>query len=164
MINLLLVDAQLILSGLEALFQQETDIQVVGTAENSQEAIAQAETLQPDILLIEAQIPAVNGRTTIQSICERFPNIKVLVLSQCDCWITESLQAGVKGYLLKDMSADELSMIIRLVHRGHTFLAPSLLSKILPDIAASDNIKQTQLLLSNLTPRQQEIFNLIRAC
>jgi DNA-binding NarL/FixJ family response regulator len=161
MIHLLLVDTQLILSGLKILFNQETDMQVVGTAANSEEAIAQAATLQPDILLIEAQMPTVNGKTVIQSIHERFPDIKVLVLSQCDCWTTESLQAGAKGYLLKDMSAEELPIIIRLVHRGHTFLAPNLLGKVLSEISTSDKLKQAQLLFNQLSPRQREIFNLM---
>jgi len=162
MIRLLLLDAQLNLSGLTALLDQEADMQVVGTADNRKEAIAQAEALRPDILLLEAQMPTVKEKIAVQSICEQLPDIKVLILSECADQMVEAIRAGVRGYLLKDMSAEALPMIIRLVHQGHTFLAPTLLEKLLPEILVSDRLKQAYPLLNELTSRQREVFDLIR--
>lgn len=134
MIRVLLVDDQnLIREGLKALLEQEQDLQVVGDADNEQSAIQQVETLQPDVVLIDPSISQMNGISATQTICERFPETQVLVLTTLDDEesITNALKVGAKGYLLKNLSPDELVGAVRNVHKGYTQLSPGILPKIL---------------------------------
>jgi DNA-binding NarL/FixJ family response regulator len=129
MIRLLLVDDQsLICQGLAAVFNQEDDLEVVGSAENGQMAIAQVKSLQPDVVLMDIRMPVMTGIEATRLIAEQFPDVKVLVLSTFDDDrdIAQSVRAGAKGYLLKDMPAPELVGAIRLVHRGYSQMAPGL--------------------------------------
>ncbi|MBV9386407.1 MAG: response regulator [Chroococcidiopsidaceae cyanobacterium CP_BM_ER_R8_30] len=134
MIRLLLVDDQpLVWQGLKAMLAQQSDLQVVGTAGNGEAAIQQVEALQPDVVLMDLRMPVMNGKDATRAIAQRFPNVKVLVLSTYDDdrEIAESMRAGAKGYLLKDMPSEELAQAIRLVYRGHTHLGPGLLEKLI---------------------------------
>lgn len=166
MIRLLLVDTRsLILDGIKTILNQEPDLQVVGTANHIGDAIAQAKILQPDIVVIEAQLLADDGRTGTKVICEQFPTIKVLVLSTCadNHCVAASLQAGAKGYLLKDMVSEELIIAIRCIQRGHALFAPGLLEKALSSLmsSSSNRAQQIQFVCSELTLRQREIFHLV---
>jgi DNA-binding NarL/FixJ family response regulator len=122
MIRLLLVDDQeLIAQGLKAMLNLESDLEVVGVANNGKTAIEQVEILKPDVVLIDIRMPVMDGREATRIICQRFPDSKVLVLSTFaeDEYIAQSIQAGAKGYLLKDMPCEELAQAIRLVYRGY---------------------------------------------
>jgi len=123
MIRLLLVDDQsLICEGLKAMLTLEPDLQVVGTADNGQAAIEQVTALQPDVVLMDVRMPVMDGREATRMIAAQFPDIKVLVLSTFDDdqYIAQSMRAGAKGYLLKDMPSQELAQAVRLVHQGYT--------------------------------------------
>lgn len=133
MIRILLVDDQkLIRQGLKALLEIDPDLQVVGTASNGQTAIEQLETLHPDIALVDINMPGMDGVTTTQIITQRFTNTKVIVLSGHDDeeYLINALRSGAKGYLLKDMPAEELINGIRSVHQGYVQLGPGLVEKI----------------------------------
>ncbi|MBV8887812.1 MAG: response regulator [Chroococcidiopsidaceae cyanobacterium CP_BM_RX_35] len=141
MIRLLLVDDQpLIWQGIKAMLAQELDLQVVGTADNGEAAIQQVEALQPDVVLMDLRMPVMNGKDATRAIAQRFPDVKVLVLSTYDDDrdIAESMRAGAKGYLLKDMLSEELAQAIRLVYRGHTHLGPGLLEKLITSVPSSE--------------------------
>jgi DNA-binding NarL/FixJ family response regulator len=134
MIHVLLVDDQnLIREGLKALLEQEPDLEVVGDADTGKSAIQQVETLKPDVVLIDLCVPRIDGIATTQTICERFPETQVLVLTTLDDdeSVANALKVGATGYLLKDVSPDELVGAIRNVHKGYTQLSPGLLPKIL---------------------------------
>jgi HlyD family secretion protein len=134
-IRILVVDDQkMIREGLKALLDSESDLEVVGTAADGQAAIEQAATLRPDIVLIDMEMPGVDGVTTTKTICQNFEGIKVLVLSSYDNneYITQSLDAGAKGYLLKGTPAQELREAIRSIHRGYVHIGPGLFEKIIP--------------------------------
>lgn len=165
MIRLLLVDTQsLILDGIQTILSQEADFQIVGTATHSKAAITQANALQPDIIVIEAQMLDTNEENLLPLICQQFPDIKVLVLSSCDqdCCIAKAIRAGVKGYLLKSMPHEELPIIIRLVQRGYTLLAPNLLEKVHSNFLGTNHFtEQIQLQLQELSSRQRAIFHLV---
>ncbi len=141
MIHILLVDDQtLICQGLKAMLTLEPDLQVVGCADDGQTAIEQVAALQPDVVLMDVRMPVMDGREATRTIAERFPDIKVLVLSTFDDdqYIAQSMRAGAKGYLLKDMPSQELAQAIRLVHQGYTQLGPGLMEKLLTSVADSD--------------------------
>jgi DNA-binding NarL/FixJ family response regulator len=166
MINLLLVDDQnLICQGLAAVLNQEADLQVVGFAENGQAAIAQVQSLQPDVVLMDIRMPVMNGIEATRLIAEQFPDVKVLMLSTFDedRDIAQSVRAGAKGYLLKDMPALELVEAIRLVHRGYSQMAPGLIEKLVTSVTDPDDlVLQTEPeALKQLPPRERDVLRLI---
>ena len=110
MIKLLLADDQfLILEGIKAILEHEPEIQVVGTARDGKTAIAQAKKLRPDILLIDIEMPKMNGITATKYIRKYLPDTKVIVLTSHSSqdYLADALLAGASGYLLKD-SLNEL--------------------------------------------------------
>jgi DNA-binding NarL/FixJ family response regulator len=165
MIRLLLVDDQnLICQGLKAVLNQESDLEVVGTAENGEVALHLVQTLQPDIVLMDIRMPVMNGIEATRLIHERFPEIKVLTLSTFDddLDIAQSMRAGAKGYLLKDMPAPELVEAIRLVDRGYSQMAPGLMEKLIthvPDVVEDAQTKPEAVM--QLPPREQDVLQLI---
>ena len=166
MIRLLLVDDQeLVCQGLQAMLNLESDLEVVGIANNGQIAIQQVEALQPDVVLMDIRMPVMDGREATRIVCQRFPDTKVLVVSTFDedDYIAHSIRAGAKEYLLKDMPVEELAQAIRLVYRGYTQLGPGLMEKMLDGILESDEseTESEQPELAELTPREVEVLNLI---
>ncbi|BAY97858.1 secretion protein HlyD [Tolypothrix tenuis PCC 7101] len=135
MIRVLLVDDQeTIREYLRSLIEKETDLEVVGVAENGKAAILKVANLHPDVVLIDMEMPEMDGINATKIISERFPKTKILVLSGYDKhqYINASLNAGACGYILKDASPEELRDSIRLVEKGYTQLAPGLINKIIP--------------------------------
>lgn len=166
MIRLLLVDDQnLICIGLKAILEVEPDLEVVGIAENGEIAIEQVAALQPDLVLMDIQMPVMDGRVATRTICEQFPDVKVIVFSTFDDdqLLVESLKAGAMGYLLKDTPPRELVQAIRLASYGYTLLGPTLLEKLVTSIPDSERVAalSASLNLSGLTPREQEVLCLI---
>ena len=134
MIRVLLVDDQnLIREGLKALLNQEQDLQVVGDANTQQSAIDQVEALHPDVVLIDPCFAKTEGIAATETICQRFPDTQVLILTDLNDSesVTTALRFGAKGYLLKDLCPDELANAVRSVHKGYTQLSPGILSKLL---------------------------------
>ncbi|NJL20298.1 MAG: response regulator transcription factor [Leptolyngbyaceae cyanobacterium SM1_3_5] len=141
----------------------EPDLSVVGIAENGEVAIAQVASLQPDVVLMDVRMPVMDGRTATKLICEQFPQVKVLVLSTFDDdrYIAESMCAGAKGYLLKDMPSEELAQAIRLVHRGYTQMGPGLMEKLVAKLPAAPLELPKRSIAIALTPREEEVLRLI---
>jgi DNA-binding NarL/FixJ family response regulator len=168
MIQLLLVDDQnLVCQGLKAILSQEEDFQVVGTAENGEAAIELTEALHPDIVLMDVRMPIMNGLDATQIICKKFPDTKVLVFSTFDDdqYIADSMRAGAKGYLIKDMPSEELAQTIRLAHRGYAQMGPGLMEKLVVNMPKHETDLKNQPLtidLSHLTPREYEVMRLLR--
>jgi DNA-binding NarL/FixJ family response regulator len=165
MIRLLLVDDQnLICQGLKAVLNQESDIEVVGMAENGAVALRLAQALQPHIVLMDIRMPVMNGIEATRLLNQQFPAIKILALSTFDddLDIAQSMRAGAKGYLLKDTPATELVEAIRLVDRGYSQMGPGLMEKLItqvPDRVEHDEINST--IVTQLPQREQEVLQLI---
>lgn len=173
MINLLLVDDQsLICQGLKAVLDREDDLQVVGIAENGRVAISILEgfakdrvaALQPDVVLMDIRMPVMTGIEATRLIAERFPTVKVLMLSTFDedRDIAQSMRVGAKGYLLKDMPAPELAEAIRLAHRGYSQMAPGLMERLMnsvPDSHTNTQIAPAELM--QIPPREKDVLRLI---
>lgn len=165
-IRLLLVDDQaLIVHGLKAMLELEPDLQVAGIAQNGKVAIQQVEALQPDLVLMDVQMPVMDGRAATRIICQQFPAVKVLILSTFDDeqYISDTIRAGAKGYLIKDMPADELVQAIRMTHRGYTQMAPGLMAKLMASTAATEvsDLERSPADLEFLTPRERDVLRLI---
>lgn len=163
-IRLLLVDDQILISqGLKSMLDLEPELQVVGIAKNGKVAVQQVAALRPDLVLMDVQMPVMDGREATRLISQQFPDVKVLVLSTFDDdqYIKDSIQAGAKGYLLKDMPSEELIQAIHLTYRGYTQLAPGLMQKLITNSAESHSNPPNLEHLSQLTTREQEVLRLI---
>ncbi|MEM8720184.1 MAG: response regulator transcription factor [Cyanobacteria bacterium P01_G01_bin.39] len=114
-IKILLADDQrLIREGIKAILKQEPEIKVVGTAQDGKSAIAQVKKLQPDIVLIDIEMPKMNGITATKYICQCLPDTKVIVLTshKNDDYLAQAIEAGASGYLLKNSLLHELTQAI----------------------------------------------------
>jgi DNA-binding NarL/FixJ family response regulator len=148
MIRLLLVDDQdLFRQGLATLLSLEADLEIVGQADNGQTAIALAEQQQPDIILMDIEMPICNGIRATQDIHQRFPWIRILVLTTFDRedYIWQSLQAGALGYILKNAPSKQVADAIRSVHRGYSQLGPTIAPKVFAHLATHPPIAPADL-------------------
>jgi DNA-binding NarL/FixJ family response regulator len=164
MIRLLLVEDQTIIrQGLRRLLDSHPDLQVVGEAENGQQAVEQVETLQPDLVLMDVRMPVMDGVTATQLICDRFPKVKVLVLTTFDDeqYIEKVMEFGAIGYLLKDTPSEELADAVRAAHRGYTQLGPGLFKKVFSQRSVKSVNHPHTPEFAELTPREREVLNLI---
>lgn len=137
-IRLLLVDdQQLLRQGLRLLLEMEPGLQVVGEAGDGQEALVAYENLQPDVVLMDIRMPVLDGVAATRQLLQRWPGCKVIILTTFDddTYVFEGLRAGAMGYLLKDVSAQELAQAIRTVHSGGALIEPSITRKVLAEFA-----------------------------
>ncbi len=163
MIRLVLVDDQsLIRRGLKALLKTDPELEVIGEAENGLEALSLVERLCPDVVVMDIRMPVMDGVEGTREICRRFPQAKVLVLTTFNDqeYVTQAIQAGASGYLLKDTPFEELTLAIRLVHKGYTQLGPGLASKALLQPSLPNTLEVSGR-WDELTPRDQDIIGLI---
>ncbi|NEU76935.1 response regulator transcription factor [Hassallia byssoidea VB512170] len=161
MIRVLLVDDQaLFRQGLASLLSLEEDLEIVGQASHGFEAIALTQTLQPDVILMDVRMPICDGVVATGEIHQRFPWIRILVLTTFDEdeYIWKSLQAGALGYLLKSTPSAQLATAIRTLHQGHCQLGPTIAPKVFAQLHPPA-IKQN--LHYHLTERESEVLKLI---
>jgi DNA-binding NarL/FixJ family response regulator len=171
MIRILLVDDQIIIrQGLRSLLESQADFQIVGEAENGKIAIALVEQLydtpeQPDLILMDVRMPVMDGVAAIKKLSEQFSSIPVLVLSTFDDdeYITQAMQFGAKGYLLKDTAIEEIANAIRTAIKGYTQLGPGLFQKFLTTSSQHHYPLSQELAttLHALSPREKEVLSLI---
>src|SRR5216683_5553431 len=124
---LLADDHALIRQGLKALHEKQ-GFQVVGEASDGQETLRSVEKTQPDVAIIDINMPVLNGVDAARQLKKSSPRTKVILLTQHDedQYVTESLRAGVRGYVLKSQAADDLVHAIQEVCRGSVYLSPSI--------------------------------------
>ncbi|MEM6611573.1 MAG: response regulator transcription factor [Cyanobacteria bacterium P01_C01_bin.72] len=131
MIKILLADDQcLMLEGIKAILKHEPEIEIVGTAQDGQSAIAQVIKLRPDLVLIDIEMPRMNGIVATKYICENMPDTRVIVLTshKKQSYLTQALQAGASGYLLKDTLVEDLKQAIHSLGRGYSYIEAKLLT------------------------------------
>lgn len=147
----------------------EPDIDVVGEAENGQEALIAYETLQPDVVLMDIGMPVMNGVEAIKALRQRWPNARVIILTTFDddAYVFEGLRVGAMGYLLKDVSGAELAEAIRTVAGGGALIDPSITRKVVAEFArlapgtASGSSPGSAGLLDPLSDRELDVLRLI---
>lgn len=141
MIRILLVDDQkTVIESLSAWLVPVVNFEVVGAASDGYSAIEKVESLKPNVVLVDMEMPVMGGIETTAAICQKFIGIKVIVLSMHDDhdYITAALQAGATGYLLKNTPKEELIEAITFVNRGYSQFAPGLINKIAGSISSSE--------------------------
>lgn len=146
-------DRQLIRQALQIYLETETDLDIVGFANNGTTAIKVLEELAPDVVILDLEMPGINGLTTLQTIRERFPNIHSLVLSAHDEqeYINRAIAAGAKGYLLKGTPPQEIAYTLRRVNRGYFQLGPGLLEKLIVNLSANPIVNNPNLIRDRIS-------------
>jgi DNA-binding NarL/FixJ family response regulator len=162
MIRVLLVDDQdLFRQGLASLLSLEEDLEVVGQAANGQEAIQGCAAMQPDVILMDVRMPICDGVTATREIHQRYPWIRILVLTTFDEdeYIWQSLQAGASGYLLKSTPSGQVATAIRSLHQGHSQLGPTIAPKVFSQIQPTPT--KRELVKHPLSDRELEVLLLL---
>ncbi len=153
-------DHAIVRRGICALLATEPDIEVVGEAFDGHEALAKAQALRPDVILMDLVMPGMDGLEATQQITASQPGARVLVLTSFsgDDKIFPAIRAGALGYLLKDSGPDELVQAIKQVHQGESSLHPSVARKLLHELSPrTDRDPQSEL----LTDRELQVLRLI---
>jgi DNA-binding NarL/FixJ family response regulator len=161
MIRLLLVDDQdTFRQGLADLLSLEDDLEIVGQARQGRDAVALAEQLQPEVILMDVRMPICDGVVATGEVHQRYPWIKILVLTTFDDddYIWQSLQAGALGYLLKRTPAQQIAAAIRAVYQGHAQLGPTIAPKVFAQLKP---IPQTSMIQDVLSKRELEVLKLV---
>jgi hemolysin D len=139
MIRILIVDDQKsIRERLKFILEPEPDFEIVGMVDNGYDAIEQVKLLEPDVVLMDMEMPDIDGvlATKIIASSELGKKVRVLVLSSHDSneYVARSIHAGAKGYLLKGATSEEIQDAVRFVHRGYTQIAPGLFEQFIPEL------------------------------
>ena len=163
MIRVLLCDDQdVVREGMRAILGTAPGFEVVGAAEDGAEAVELAGKTAPDIVLMDLNMPGVSGVQATRMIREKFPAIKVLVLTTYDAdeWLFDAIRAGASGYLLKDTPRADLIKAIEGTLAGDTFVDPSVAGKLFMQIADPAVARDTTM-ASSLTERELEVLRLL---
>ena len=165
-IRVLVVDDHaLFRRGLQMVLEQEPDIEVVGEASDGAEAVTTAAETLPDIVLMDVRMPKRGGIDACTAIHETVPSAKIIMLTISDeeADLYDAIKAGAMGYLLKEISIEEVASAIRAVHGGQSLISPSMASKLLNEFASM--IKRTddrqQVPTPRLTDREMEVLKLV---
>jgi len=172
-------DHPVVRRGLAAIVDIEDDIEVVGEAENGQEAVVLVHALKPDVVLMDLQMPVLDGVEAIKQIRTEAPEIPVIILTTFgdDDFIYEGIAAGARGYLLKDSPPDQLIDAIRTAYQGGSLLNPDVAARILDRFSSlmqasappepahqpeeDPNLNPESPDFSSLTPRELEVLTLL---
>jgi DNA-binding NarL/FixJ family response regulator len=165
-IRVLVVDDHaLFRRGLEMVLAQEPDIDVVGEAEDGAEAVEKAVETTPDIVLMDVRMPKRGGIDACTAIKDAVPSSKIIMLTISDEEVDlyDAIKAGAMGYLLKEISIEEVASAIRAVHGGQSLISPSMASKLLNEFASmiKRGDERQQVPAPRLTDREMEVLRLV---
>ncbi len=160
---LLVDDHAVVRQGLRALLEAEGDIVVVGEAENGREAVMLTKKTLPDVVLMDLAMPGLNGLEATRQIVRNVPSTKVLVLTTYgnDDYVSQLLEAGATGYLVKQMAAADLLKAIREVRRGNEFFSPSIAKRLRLQEREATGGRQCGTRSGRLTSREAEVLQLV---
>ena len=156
-------DHTILRQGLRVLLSSDPDFKIVGEAEDGRESIRLAETLLPDLILMDLSMPNMTGIEAIREIKKRSKDTKIVVLTvhKGEEYVLSALEAGADGYVLKDANRDELSTAIRKVLEGKRYLSPDISGKVIEGYLEGKNALRKKTSWDTLTPREREILKLI---
>ena len=169
-IRVLLVDDQALLRlGFRMVLEAQDDISIVGEAKDGAGAIAMANSLRPDVMLMDVRMPGIDGIDATESIVQADLDTKVLILTTFDMdeYVYAGLRAGASGFLLKDVLPAELISALRAVAAGDAVIAPSATRRLLvactPMLPTPQRGQQREQILQALTEREREVFPMVAA-
>ncbi|MCC7326856.1 MAG: response regulator transcription factor [Burkholderiales bacterium] len=161
MIRVLLADDHAVVrDGLRALLEAQADIEVVGDAANGREVLREAKQLHPDVVVMDIAMPELNGIEATQQLHDALPSTQVLILSMHSTTehIFRALQAGARGYLLKDSAGSEVVDAVRVVHAGRRYLSHKIAAGVIDDYIAERHQRSP---LDSLSGRERQILQLV---
>lgn len=155
-------DHPLFRNGMSSLLQSVPELEVVGFATNGEEVIAQADALEPDVLLMDIQMPLISGIEATRRIVSKHPQIRILVLTmfEDDHSVFTALRAGARGYILKDADEDEILRAIHAIARGEAIFSPTIAQRLI-DFFSAPRTPLSPQIFPELTEREREILDLI---
>ena len=155
-------DHPLFRKGMRALLVAAQDIEVVGEATTGQEVIELAAALQPDVILMDLQMPGINGIEATRQILHTSPHIRILVITlfEDDASVFSALRAGARGYVLKDAKEEEMLRAIRSVGSGEAIFSPAIATRLI-DFFAAPRPAASKEIFPTLTEREREILQLL---
>jgi DNA-binding NarL/FixJ family response regulator len=162
---LIVDDHALFRRGLMLVLESDEGIDVVGEAEDGDEAIAKAEQLAPDVVLMDVRMPKISGIDATRRLAETLPTSKIIMLTVSDEEddLYEAIKAGATGYLLKEISIEEVADAVRAVMQGQTLISPSMASKLIAEFAnlSKRADERTSVPAPKLTDRELEVLKLV---
>lgn len=155
---LIVEDQTLMRQGLKTILGLEPGLSVVGEAPDGEQGIQMALELRPDVILMDVQLPKLNGIEAIAAICSVWPEAKIIILTTFsrEDYVFQGVRAGAVGFLLKDMPADDLIETIRHVHAGEVFIQPEIASRMLREL-----ISPQITAIEPITQREREVLVLL---
>lgn len=163
-------DQRLMREGLKTILDLEVGIEVIQVAENGKDALEKIEINQPDVVLMDIRMPIMNGVDCTAAIKEKYPHIKVLILTTFDDdeYIIEGLRNGAEGYILKDLTSEKLISVIKDVYDGNSIIQPEIAAKIISHITGyqqSSKLKKVIKIkednVDHLTERESDVLKLV---
>lgn len=160
---LLADDHSVLRSGLRLLLESQPDIQVVGEASTGFEALAVAEKLQPDLILLDLSMPGLGGLDVLPRLKEILPRVKILILTMHEDsqYLKQAIQRGASGYILKKAADVELISAIETVMDGEMYVHPTMTKSLLEDLLPNSGENESIELWDSLSDREQEVLKLV---
>ncbi|MFD1017646.1 response regulator [Thalassobacillus hwangdonensis] len=152
-------DHKVVRKGLEFFFQTQPDIEVVGEADGGKELLEKLAETNVELVLLDVQMPDMDGIETMKRIRENFPAMKVLMLTSFSDYDTviPAIQAGANGYQLKDIDPDELANVIRKIHKGETMIDSKAAAQLMTHVTGSNETEEKKR-IGELTKREMDVL------
>lgn len=160
-------DHPIFVDGIVNLLKDTPGFEIIGTANNGQEFLDKIKTKQPDIVLMDINMPVMDGIEATKALKSSFPNVKVIALTMFNDirFIKDLLEIGAKGYVLKNISREDLIKAIHTVSEGKPFLDSTVQEKVISSMSSTDeeefDEKEADMMVQNITSRELEILQLI---
>ena len=153
-------DQDLVRDGLQTILATAPGIEVVGEAHDGAEAITLADSLQPDVVLMDLKMPGTDGIAATRAITSRQEHVRVLVLTTYDApeWVDDAIKAGAAGYLMKDTTRDRLIEAIRGTAAGRTHVDPGIAGRLFDHVSAGGRPETDTTILDGLSSREVEVL------
>jgi DNA-binding NarL/FixJ family response regulator len=158
-------DQQLVRAGFAMILSQQADIEVVAEATNGREAVTLASALAPDVVLMDIQMPGVDGieatRRIVADTTTTHARVLILTTFDLDEYVYGALRAGASGFLLKDVPPEQLIAAVRTAQHGDALLAPSITRRLIEEFTQPRRPAAADTQLEQLSPREDEVFRLL---
>lgn len=156
-------DHRMVREGFRLLIETQSDIKVIGEAGNGREAVRQATKLNPDVVLMDIEMPELNGIEATRQISETSPSTKVIILSMYSTpqHISRAFKAGARGYILKESAGDDVIKAIQTVHSGKIFMCSEISEVVVSQYIKDNRTGELDDPLARLSSREREILQLL---
>ncbi len=156
-------DHAVVRDGLRLLLGTHGDIEVIGDAANGRDAVTKVSQMCPDIVILDIAMPELNGLEAAQQIRDLCPSTQVIILSMYSTseHVFRALEAGARGYLLKESAGTEVADAVRAVYGGRLYLSPTITDLVVDDYLQQQGRSESRSPLARLSPREREVLQLV---